>query len=47
MEPLPPHVQAAVDELLAVAPPLTDEAIRAIRALRPKPARPAAEPQAA
>lgn len=47
MDKLPPHVQAAVDELLACAPPLTDEAIRAISALRRKPSVPAAEPQAA
>jgi hypothetical protein len=47
MPPLPPHVQAAVDELLACAPPLTDEAKRAISALGRRPAAAAAEPQAA
>lgn len=35
MATLPPHVQAAVDELLACAPPLTAEATRAIRMLAP------------
>jgi hypothetical protein len=31
MQPAPPHVQAAVDELLACAPPLTPEQERLIR----------------
>ena len=43
----PPRVQAAVDELLACAPPLTEEAKRAISALGRHAAVPAAEPQAA
>lgn len=33
MGELPPHVKAYADELLAAAPPLTDEAASAIRAL--------------
>ena len=31
MEPLPPHVKAYADELLAAAPPLTDGQKRLIR----------------
>lgn len=45
LTPLPPHVQAYADALLEVAPPLTDQAKRAIRALAL--AAPAAGPQAA
>lgn len=47
LPPLPPHVQARVDELLACAPPLTESQKRVIRALgrRPQPA--AATQQAA
>lgn len=44
MTPLPPHVQAYADELLAVAPPLPLAAERAIQALALMPVR---EPQAA
>jgi hypothetical protein len=46
MTPLPPHVQAYADELLAVAPPLTPAAKRAIQALALAP-RALAEPRAA
>lgn len=36
MQPLPPHVQARVDELVACAPPLSESQQRAIqRALVP------------
>lgn len=45
MPDLPPHVKAYADALLAIAEPLTDEAVRAIRALSPY--TPCAEPQAA
>lgn len=41
MQPLPPHVQAAADELLACAPPLTPEQehlIRRFYAADPRPA---------
>jgi len=31
MQPLPPHVQAAVDELVADAPPLTPDQVRLIQ----------------
>jgi hypothetical protein len=51
MQPLPPHVQARVDELVAAAPPLDDEQKAVIRRalMRPRPVpQPAArEPQAA
>ncbi|HEY3883022.1 MAG TPA: hypothetical protein VGM12_30920 [Trebonia sp.] len=46
MQPLAPYVKAYADELLAVAPPLTPEARRAIQALAIAP-RGLAEPQAA
>ena len=45
MPDLPPHVKAYADALLDCAPPLTDEAVRAIRALSPY--MPAVQPQAA
>jgi hypothetical protein len=45
MGELPPHVKAYADALLDTAPPLTDEAAAAIRALAPY--MPAREMQAA
>lgn len=49
MQPLPPHVQAAVDELVALAPPLTEHQKHVIRVnLAPAAPSPgAAQPQAA
>jgi hypothetical protein len=48
MQPLPPYVQACVDELVALAPPLTEEQQRIIRhALTRRPQAPAQDARAA